>query len=179
MPFHYYAKLREQVDQWVSAATKRLGEHLVCRRKCDACCRKQFSVSSVEAYSIAEEFQTLSAETQRMVRQDKDSCPFLLEGECSIYPERPVICRTYGLPAMLPADQGGGVDWCELNIADTDPNFELAGEDVLGIETLNVKLAAINQLFLEETGSTGARIEMREIPDLDSGLLESFSQPGE
>ena len=173
MPFRYYIRLKDQVDRWVSATTKRFGKHLVCRKQCDACCQKQFSVSAVEAYSIAEGFQTLSRQAKIEVRRPKESCSFLLDGECSIYANRPVICRTFGLPARLPPDQRGVVDWCELNFTETDSDFTLPAEGILDIETLNMKLAAINHLFLEETGLERVRVEMSEIPDLDPGFLES------
>jgi Fe-S-cluster containining protein len=179
MPFRYYIQLKDQIDRWVSATTALLGKHVVCRRKCDACCQKQFSVSAVEAYAIAGNFRTLPAEVQIDVRRPKESCAFLLDGECSIYPDRPVICRTYGLPAMLPPDQGSGVHWCELNFTETESDFELPADTILGLEALNIKLAAINRLFLEETGLDRVRIEMREIPNLDPGVLESSSKARE
>ena len=127
----------------------------------------------MEAYSIAEGFQTLSRQAKIEVRRTKESCSFLLDGECSIYPNRPVICRTFGLPARLPPDHRGGVDWCKLNFTETDSDFTLPAEGILDIETLNVKLAAINHLFLEETGLERVRVEMSEIPDLDPGFLKS------
>jgi len=55
----------------------------------------------------------------------------------------------------------------------------LPADTILGLEALNIKLAAINRLFLEETGLDRVRIEMREIPNLDPGVLESSSKARE
>ena len=60
----------------------------------------------------------------------------------------------------------------------TPPDFEFAPDGMLDVDTLNVKLAAVNRLFMEETGSVDVRVEMDEVPDIDPDLLESPPQTG-
>ena len=70
------------------------------------------------------------------------------------------------------------MSWCELNFTELPPDFEFAPGGVLDVDTLNVKLSAVNRLFMEETGSIDVRVEMDEIPDIDPDLLESPPQTG-
>src|ERR1051325_10312294 len=96
----YYRQLLDQVDKWTTEMTRRYEAHLACRKGCDLCCQRKFTVSAVEAYSIASLFQQLPATLQRAVRKRKSACTFLVEGVCSVYESRPLICRTYGLPSL-------------------------------------------------------------------------------
>ena len=70
------------------------------------------------------------------------------------------------------------MSWCELNFTELPPDFAFGSDGVLDVDTLNVKLAAVNRLFMEETGSVDVRVEMDEIPDIDPDLLESPPQTG-
>ena len=179
-PFRYYRQLIDQVDAWARKASERYGHHVVCRKGCDICCQRRFSVFSVEAHWIARAYRKLPARTQHLVREPKAHCSFLVDHACSIYADRPIICRTYGLPSATSADDGrSGVSWCELNFTELLPDFEFAPDGVLDVDTLNVKLAAVNRLFMEEAGSVDVRVEMDEVPDIDPDVLEGPPQTGE
>ena len=171
--FRYYRQLLEQVDKWTSEMNRRYQAHLACRKGCDMCCRRKFTVSAVEAYSIATLFRQLPSTLKRAVRKRKSSCTFLVEGECSVYDSRPVICRTYGLPSLHRNDQGEGeISWCELNFTNVANDFAFQADGIIDIDTLNVKLDGVNKLFLKETGLSQERVSMDEIPDLDTGILQ-------
>src|SRR5581483_9350170 len=115
--FRYYRQLLGQVDKWTMEMAGRYKAHLKCTKGCDLCCRRKFSVSAVEAYSIAKYFRELPAAVHRAVRKKKkESCAFLVDGACSVYDARPVICRTYGLPSLHRNEKSEGeLSWCELN----------------------------------------------------------------
>lgn len=169
MFFRYYRQLLEQVDQWTGEMVARYKPYLACRKGCDLCCQRKFTVSAVEAYNIARAFRQLDAPAQQAVRAAKTSCAFLVDGACSVYAARPVICRTFGLPTLNRNEkEEGEISWCELNFTEVPDDFTLAADGIIDIDTVNVKLSGVNSLFLKETGLTQDRVAMDEIPDLDA-----------
>ena len=76
-------------------------------------------------------------------------CVFLDRNEeCSIYPVRPLICRTHGPAVRLPSND---IVWCDLNFEKLDNDAVLAtiAEDsILDVELLNRTLSLVNQLYL-------------------------------
>jgi uncharacterized protein len=174
--FRYYRQLLEQVDNWTTEMIRRYKAHLMCRKGCDLCCQRKFSVSAVEAYNIARLFRELPATIQRAVRQRKQSCAFLVKGACCVYESRPIICRTYGLPSLHRSDQAEGeISWCELNFTNVPGDFAFQANGIIDIDTLNIKLEGVDRLFLKESGLTQQRISMDEIPNLDPGVLQSHN----
>lgn len=173
MLLRYYRQLVEQVDKWTAEMVARYKPHLACKKGCDLCCQRKFTVSAVEAYNIARAFRQLDAATQRKVRKPKSSCAFLINGACSVYASRPVICRTYGLPTLHRNEKSEGeITWCELNFTNVADDFTLQADGIIDVDTMNVKLSGVNGLFLNESGLSRERIPMDEVPGLDSGLLK-------
>ena len=171
--FRYYRQLLDQVDKWTAEMMQRYKAQLKCRKGCDLCCQRKFSVSAVEAYNLAKRFRTLPAAVQRAVRKKKQSCTFLVGGACSVYAARPVICRTYGLPSLHRNEkEEGEISWCELNFTNIPDDFALQADGIIDIDTVNVKIEGVNGLFLKESGLSEQRIAMDEIPDLDLGVLQ-------
>ena len=61
-------------------------------------------------------YHSLSADTKGIIntnialvlrknRQKIYECPFLINDECSVYPARPIICRTFGLMSFMKGGQ--------------------------------------------------------------------------
>lgn len=114
-----------------------------------------------------------------------DSCIFL-DGKnlCTIYEARPVVCRLWGAPLMIPAGREG--EWgmrdhtsaerergtltcCDLNFQENLKLEELPIEDAINVETAIRTLAAINHVYCEERGlDPEARIDLPAIHQLDS-----------
>ena len=153
---------------------QRYRRHLSCRQGCDLCCQRKFSVTAVEAYNIAAAFRKLPPGQQQMIRQTKSSCTFLVNGSCSIYGSRPLICRTFGLPSIhrTPEDQPE-LSWCELNFTAVEEGFALQPDGIIDIDTLNLKLSGVNALFLRESGNAVERFAMDEIPEIEGELPEN------
>jgi Fe-S-cluster containining protein len=171
--FRYYRQLVEQVDKWTSEITRQYRNYLVCRKGCDLCCQRKLTVSAVEAYNIALAFSQLPRDTKRRIEEPKTSCAFLVDGACSIYESRPVICRTFGLPSLHRNEKDEGVvSWCELNFTNVEDSFQLQAEGIIDIDTLNMKLSGVNGLFLKESGTAEERIALDEIPKLDTGVVQ-------
>ncbi len=173
MILRYYRQLVEQVEKWTAEMVQRYKPHLMCRKGCDLCCQRKFTVTAVEAYNIARRFRELPSSTQKAIRKEKTSCAFLIKGACSIYDQRPMICRTYGLPSLHRNDHDEGeISWCELNFTDVPADFAFQADGIVDIDTLNVKLEGVNKLFLKEGRLREERIAMDKIPDLDPGFLK-------
>ncbi len=162
-----YYRLRDEVD----AALKRLSEihaeHMQCKKGCCSCCQN-LSVCPVELHSIVEELK--QSEWAKSEFDETAACGFLKEGLCTIYPFRPLICRTHGLPLAYWQEEtdppGYGVMFCKLNFKDSDRiNFD--SENTLNMDEVNGKLAKINTAFLEERNNPAlkltTRIELREL----------------
>ena len=96
-----------------------------------------------------------------------------MKGTCSIYESCPIICRTYGLPSLHRNEKSDGeISWCEQNFTKVPGDFAFKADDIIDIDTLNVKIEGVNRLFLKESGLGRQRIPLDEIPDLDP-LLQS------
>ena len=122
-----------------------------CRAGCSGCCHRDLSVFAVEAASI-----------QRWIDEhwlpdggpaEPEGCALLDgDGRCRIYPVRPVVCRTHGLPlAVATADDVVG-DVCPLNIDEGRGLAELPSQDFLSLSTVDTLIAAVDLAF---TGAAG------------------------
>jgi Fe-S-cluster containining protein len=76
----------------------------------------------------------------------------LLDGACSVYEARPLICRSHGLPLVLERSKGRQmVDVCPLNFTDGSL-ATLPPEDLLAQGTVDSILVAVNALYCQEEG---------------------------
>lgn len=116
------------------------GDKIQCRKGCSKCCSQIFRITLLDGWMINEHVRSLPDarrnELQQKAREylkhvasvprtDKDTqtglpCPALgLEGECTIYEARPVICRRFGMP-IYDYKNPANVHACELNFKDGD-----------------------------------------------------------
>jgi Fe-S-cluster containining protein len=87
-----YRELDEQADDLHRLHADRLN----CRLGCHDCCRDKLTVFAVEGAFIRHHHQVLLEEGEAHPR---GACAFLgTGGACRIYPHRPYVCRTQGLP---------------------------------------------------------------------------------
>lgn len=74
--------------------------HVACKQGCDGCCRMNLQITSLEA-------ERIEKATGRKARAPKTNtfhkparyagvpCPFLKDHSCSIYADRPLMCRAH------------------------------------------------------------------------------------
>jgi hypothetical protein len=94
MKFQALQRITQSVSEIVSSVT-------ACSTGCSHCCLQAVDISEIEAKAISK--ATGRAYTQpklgeTFINQKKYRgvpCNFLKDGRCSIYSERPIICRTY------------------------------------------------------------------------------------
>jgi hypothetical protein len=75
--------------------------HVACKRGCSHCCNIAVSLPKQEAELIGERIGRKPATTKPRLDGDHiafgyhNPCPFLRDGECSIYESRPTACRIH------------------------------------------------------------------------------------
>lgn len=163
-----YRELRNQVDQISEKLTLIHSEQMACQKGCCQCCM-DLSVWPVEFYSIVEEMKVANWPKPRL-NHAKECCFLGEKGECKIYPFRPLICRTHGLPLVYWHDDteppGYGVMFCQKNFINAG-DLDFGPDNTLNMDTINEKLARINLDFLRERKDLNIRPASRiELSDL-------------
>jgi Fe-S-cluster containining protein len=153
--------LHRRIDEQVRPLEALHAEGLVCARGCSSCCVDDITVFTVEAALIRHHHRRLLEEGEPHA---PGACAFLdEEGACRIYPERPYVCRTQGLPLRW-LDEGWPEDWterrdiCELN----EPGvalLELDAEACWTLGPVESKLQALEQCV----GAGLERVRLRDL----------------
>ena len=163
-----YYRLRDEVESKVVALSQQHGDWIHCRKGCSACCLN-LTVWPVEYYAILEAMKAVNW-PQPQLNADKE-CGYLdAEGGCQIYPFRPIICRTHGLPLVYWHEEtdppGYGVIFCDKNF-DAAHDIRFDSENTLNMDEINEKLARANIAFLEANPDLNLqptdRIELRRL----------------
>lgn len=73
---------------------------IACKKGCANCCRMNVMISSLEAEQIARasgrKAMTVAKSRQHPIGTfDGMDCPFLIESVCSVYEDRPLVCRSH------------------------------------------------------------------------------------
>ena len=165
-----YRQLRDEVDGISEMLFEIHSERMCCAKGCCHCCQN-LSVWPVEFYSIVEEMKTAGWAKPQL--NDGKECSFLDEqGDCQIYPFRPIICRTHGLPLVYWHDEtdppGYGAMFCEKNFEDSD-KIDFGPDNTLNMDEVNEKLAKLNLAFIKQKKDSSleptTRIELRNLLD--------------
>lgn len=126
-------KLRKLAD----SAAEAIGPFTPCAKGCDACCHNPALLSEIEAMLIAQATGARLATPQRgfdvaagpEARREYFApyvgvaCPFLKDGACAIYADRPMVCRVHHSIESSSAGcdngrQPAAVDLTEIFVAD-------------------------------------------------------------
>lgn len=148
-----YRRLREDLDRAMEIVAGQHAGQLRCGPGCASCCRS-FSVLPVEAAALDAAWRrvpvALRGDGQRLTPAD-DACPFLWQGLCLVYGERPIICRTQGLPIGYVDEERECIEVsaCPLNFP---VDSELAPEALLVLDPFNARLREVNDAFLLARG---------------------------
>lgn len=163
-----YRAVVARVDSFSAGVSGRRADDLACRAGCDGCCRVELTVSPVEATSVREALGRLSSEARAEIAlrargggEGETRCVFLgNDGRCAVYENRPLVCRTQGLPLRYPPGtvpasaiglqlgEKGEVTWCPLNFRERMPE----GADILDAGLVDQLLAVVNQRHSQRKG---------------------------
>ncbi len=147
-----YRRLVFQIDRRCAEIVAGHGQNMVCRKGCSDCCR-HISVFAVEALVLARALARLPRGEIAVIRRraasaaKEGACPLLADdGACLLYDDRPVICRTHGLPIIFEREGERRVDFCPNNFKGIST---LPGDAALFLDRINETLSAVNRLFTE------------------------------
>jgi Fe-S-cluster containining protein len=136
--------LRRRVDDHFAAAQARSPDAMRCGPGCDRCCHVRISVFAIEADRIAARLRAIAQEDPELRERVRvqandpalaDRCALLVDGRCAVYDERPMICRSHGVPVRTE----GETTCCPLNFAGTPA----PASSVLELDALNRPLAVM------------------------------------
>lgn len=171
-PFQRLDELYAKLDTFFARAEKHYGAAITCKVGCDDCCKRRFSVTSIEAAVLLEALDALPSDVRETIRKracrDEPACPLLDEnGQCAVYGARPSICRTHGLPIRFPAETGVRslpmIDACPKNFVGMDL-ATIDGQGVLDQNTASTILAALDAAYADMAGiSRGERVEIVDL----------------
>jgi Fe-S-cluster containining protein len=150
-PFEQYYKLVARIDKDANRLTGIHGDAITCRPGCTSCC-VNLTVFPVEFHAIRRAMEQAGEKPGGADFDPTATCGFLHDGRCRIYPFRPIICRTHGLPILFLDDTSGEYTWevsfCERNFTGFE-QIEFTHDTLLNIEEINEELSRLNQEFLE------------------------------
>jgi uncharacterized protein len=143
-----YIKLREEIDRVCTSLHKLHNEYTCCSLGCDGCCMN-FRLLPLEYYSILNFIKELNLIIQNEIENEK--CPFLINHSCSIYPFRPIICRSHGLPIINMDREGENweLSFCQLNFKENDTEY-FDHSNCYDQDTFNSKLFLLNLEFIKK-----------------------------
>jgi hypothetical protein len=139
-----YTSIRAEADKLCLRLEQEHKENITCTRGCYHCCM-DFRIFPVEFYSILKETEGRDLKINNKISER--ACPFLINGLCSIYESRPLICRTHGLPLLYMEDDKWQMSWCELNFTGRNiPDF--SESNTFPQDRFNSRLFMLNSEFV-------------------------------
>lgn len=132
-----YHDLAALVDTHVARVCQQYAGEIRCAGGCCSCCDRE-SLAALEAWNI---YQYVCAE-KPAAGFDGQGCPFLENGLCVVYPVRPLICRSHGVPVQL----DGSVHCCGLNFVNVQ---KVEADMILDQELVDRHLAVYNMAFVQ------------------------------
>jgi Fe-S-cluster containining protein len=146
-----YEALRTRIDRHIASVRARYTEQIICRPTCTDCCEAGLTLVMVEAVAIGRMFDI---EPERVYLQagqpshfNTGRCAMLTaDNLCGVYGERPLICRTHGLPLIYPESKE--MTYCEKNFLSRAPHISAA----LDMNNLETALFAVNLDYCRKSG---------------------------
>ena len=113
-----YQEYLNMISEKIEGFFKKQEPYIFCTKGCSYCCeRGEYPFSEIEYKYILEGMKNLPPETiaqieenARQVKKEKSEfnmdliflykCPLLINGECSVYDYRGIVCRAFGLMSL-------------------------------------------------------------------------------
>jgi uncharacterized protein len=170
-----YRALLSDVEEEASRLNEIYREHMKCKEGCSECCTN-LTLLPLEWFALEKAFKE-SGLPSPADRSD-EGCILLNKDSCLLYPYRPLICRTHGLPLLYltqeykdtgirikTEDPEWQISWCDNNFTEvSEETMEdiFDPEDVLNMEEWNLLLGKLNQDFLKTP--EGRNFDKNRIP---------------
>lgn len=157
-------QLREKVDAFMKRVAAANPESISCGPGCHDCCKVDLSVFPVEAEPMAAQLARLNAGVRTAISDritTGQHCALLVDDRCAVYEQRPLICRSQGLPLLL---EDRSLTVCPENFPGTGSIERLPAADILNLKTLNVVLSVLHQAHIKDAGAADERIRIADLP---------------
>jgi Fe-S-cluster containining protein len=158
-----HERLIQRVNAEVSRLERLHRSQLRCGPGCSSCCIGTLAISKLESYMIWNALQSMEPEINKWLMERKiqlsNQCQFLQNDICLIYRNRPMICRTHGLPILFITDHDTFIDACRLNFTDIHEDNYFIESNILDMGPFNGELAKLDKQFCERV------IGMKWIPE--------------
>ena len=149
-----YEQLVTNISQRCKQIISRYGDQIVCSKGCRGnCCRIHLSISAVESFHISRALRARPEHfsswiLKKAVRSSTTGpCPLLDQGECSMYSDRLLLCRTHGLPMVHSYRGHKSLGCCQKNFH----QLKVIPEDAcIDLDLMNRRLASIDLQFRSE-----------------------------
>lgn len=194
----HHQRLLADIDRYADVLRKRFAVEITCHLGCTGCCQQHLSVFDVEADALRELIAGLPPATRERLRVQARAalareaeladnppplstefppnpetavpCPALVDGACSVYDARPVICRTHGFPLLYVDEeaQEALLDVCPLNFSESPDDLEaLTENDLFEMNIVNERLARANIEHVKTTtGDVRTAARRRSIAEI-------------
>ena len=113
-----YKEFLDSLDKRLEKYFELHKEHINCCLGCSSCCETvDYPISQIELEYLMQGFEHLSNKEKATVQNrikniaKSETCPFLIDKKCSVYPYRPLVCRVHGL-AYICHDEVVKVPYC-------------------------------------------------------------------
>lgn len=153
-----YYQMVCRVDALCRGILDVLAGQITCSEGCSCCCTA-ITLFPVEAAALHVTLEALPDVRRNAIlahvaeHADGERCPLLEDHRCLLYADRPIICRTHGLPIIYTEGSERKSDCCPLNMSETEQ--PLSGATIIDIDRLNTLLVAVNALFLSHADTVG------------------------
>lgn len=145
--FKKYVSLRNEIEEHSKKLSDEHSKHMLCKKGCDMCCI-DYSIFPIEFHFILNDFKENKMNFKSLNKLEENVCVFLKNHACTMYEQRPIICRTHGLPLLFMNDSS---EWelsaCELNFTKFDFG-EFTLDNTLPQDKYNSKLFMLNKEFI-------------------------------
>lgn len=108
MNFENYESFLNILMQDIEAIFEHQKDFIFCKKGCTHCCQNgEYPFTEIEFKYLLQAFKNLNQNTKDIItnniknlkqnEQGYYSCPFLINNSCSVYQQRGLVCRTFGL----------------------------------------------------------------------------------
>ncbi|MBI4403923.1 MAG: YkgJ family cysteine cluster protein [Deltaproteobacteria bacterium] len=176
--FASYLEYRNKLDTIAKEIAGKYKTQIECRGGCSHCCGKTALCMPIEYAYLRWCYQQGRLQAPQTYAQG--SCPLLSGNQCSILPERPLVCRVQGLPHWVRVGYSKGYRvTCPQNFKPAPSLESIPMEDFVDLEALNISLSRLNLTFCEQHGIKDAsrKIPVQMIFDEEDALHPAPPQP--
>ncbi|MGE0201681.1 MAG: YkgJ family cysteine cluster protein [Candidatus Melainabacteria bacterium] len=148
-----FRAFRDRIDALTREAWELYKGQMACKKGCSACCRGDFNITVLEGWTLKAAVDTLPEATRTRIAENlknlsPERCPLLLDDACSVYAERPVLCRVFGFPVS----SGQAIATCELNFTEAQASGMDLSARCFNQPAIAESLEAFSRLWLVEQG---------------------------